>query len=43
MTLKSNPLTEIAVDNNKVKIVSQFKFLGEIIPYNLNEKLSIQT
>lgn len=30
-------------NGNKIKIVKKFKYLGEIITWNLNEKLSIET
>lgn len=39
-----NPLEidHIIINNRKIKIVKQFKYLGEIITYNLNEKLAWQ-
>ena len=42
MPQKPTALKEININGNKVKIVAQFKYLGEIITNNLNEKTSIQ-
>lgn len=42
MTQKPTSLREININGNKIKIVTQFKYLGEIITNNLNEKTSIQ-
>lgn len=42
MYQKPTSLKEINIDGNKVQIVTQFKYLGEIITNNLNEKPSVQ-